>query len=67
MKNGVMTLQPVQSVPVASGGTVELKLGSYHVILIGMRHDLNVGDRFEIILNFKEACAVKVEVEEKQQ
>ena len=67
MENGVMTMQPVQSVPVAVGGTVEFNPGSFHVMLIGMRRDLNVGDHFEVTLNFKVAGAIKVEVEVQQQ
>ncbi len=67
MSNGVMTMQPVQSLPVAVGGTVEFQPGSFHVMLIGMRRDLNVGDQFQMTLNFKEAGAITVEVDVRQQ
>ena len=67
MQNGVMTMQPVASILVAAGGSVEFQPGGYHVMLIGMRHDLNAGDRFDVTLNFKVAGAITVEVEVKQQ
>ena len=67
MDNGVMTMKPIQSISVPAGGSVEFKPGGYHVMLIGMRRDLNVGDQFEVTLNFKVAGAVKVEVEVQQQ
>jgi copper(I)-binding protein len=66
MQNGVMAMQPVKSVDVPAGGTVEFKPGSYHVMLIGLRKDLNAGDHFDVTLTFTHAGAKTVSVEVKQ-
>jgi len=39
---------------------VELKPGSYHIMLIGLKQDLKPGDRIEITLRFEKAGEIKV-------
>ncbi len=67
MVNGVMTMQPVQSITVNAGGQVQFQPGGYHVMLVGLKRDLNVGDTFQVTLTFKQAGAITVPVEVKQQ
>ncbi len=67
MVNGVMTMQPVQSIVVNAGGELQFQPGGYHVMLIGMRRDLNVDDTFQITLTFRDAGMIAVPVEVKQQ
>jgi copper(I)-binding protein len=51
--NGEMQMIPQASVPLAAGAKVEFKPGGLHVMLIGIRQELKVGDQFEITLHFK--------------
>ncbi len=55
MEGGVMKMQPVEGIDVPAHGTVELKPGGLHVMLIGLKRDLNPGDTIEVELHFEEA------------
>ncbi len=48
---------------VPAGGNVELKPGSYHIMLIGMTRDLNPGDAFPVVLEFEKSEPITVQVE----
>jgi copper(I)-binding protein len=63
MEGDVMRMQPVSFVEVPARGDVELKPGGYHVMLIGLRRDLAVGDRFPVTLTFETSPALTVEAE----
>ena len=43
-------------------GKVELKPGGYHIMLIGIKQDLNVNDEFAVDLEFKESAPMTVDV-----
>ncbi|WP_035059412.1 copper chaperone PCu(A)C [Andreprevotia chitinilytica] len=62
MDNGVMKMGPVPAVEVPAKGEVELKPGSYHVMLVNLKAPLKAGDKFPLTLTFKRAGQVKVEV-----
>jgi copper(I)-binding protein len=47
-------------------GEVILKPGSYHVMLIGLTGELNVGDRFPVVLTFEESGTMTVEAQVRQ-
>jgi copper(I)-binding protein len=47
-------------------GEVVLKPGSYHVMLIGLTGELNVGNRFSVVLTFEESGTMTVEAEVRQ-
>jgi len=57
---GMMGMQPVKRLEIPAGGTVELKPGSYHIMLIGLKQDLKVGDSIEITLTFEKVGEIKV-------
>jgi copper(I)-binding protein len=57
---GMMGMQPIKRLEIPAGGTVELKAGSYHIMLIGLKQDLKPGDTIEITLTFEKAGEVKV-------
>jgi periplasmic copper chaperone A len=57
---GMMGMQPVARLEIPAGGSVELKPGSYHIMLIGLKQDLKVGDSIEITLKFETAGEIKV-------
>lgn len=59
---GMMGMQPVARLQIPAGGSVELKPGSYHVMLIGLRQDLEPGATIEITLRFEKAGEITVTV-----
>jgi copper(I)-binding protein len=48
---------------VPAKGEVLLKPGGYHVMLIGMTRDLQVGDTFSLDLQFEKSGTITVEPE----
>jgi copper(I)-binding protein len=60
---GMMGMRPIPRLEIPAGGTVELKPGSYHVMLIGLVADLEPGATIEITLRFEKAGEVKVSAE----
>jgi len=63
LANGISSMKPVSSVDVPAGGSVSFDPGNYHVMLVGLHRDLNVGDHFDLTLMFKQAGAIKISVE----
>jgi copper(I)-binding protein len=57
---GMMGMQPIARLDIPAGGSVELKPGSYHIMLIGLKQDLKVGDSIEITLKFEKVGEIKV-------
>jgi copper(I)-binding protein len=65
MKDDVMSMSPVEAIEVPANGQVELKPGSYHIMLIGLKQDLKVGDMVKLTLSFEKAGKIIVEAEVK--
>jgi hypothetical protein len=63
MEGDVMRMRQVDAIDVPVGQTVELKPGGYHLMFIGLKAPLKVGERFPMTLKFAKAGEVKVEVE----
>jgi hypothetical protein len=63
MGGGMMGMRPIARLEIPAGGTVELKPGSYHIMLIGLNQELKPGDEIEITLTFEEAGEVTVTAE----
>ncbi len=63
---GMMGMQPVARLEIPAGGSVELKPGSYHVMLIGLKQDLVPGGTIEITLKFEKVGEIKVTVPVKE-
>lgn len=53
MTGDVMQMQQVMSLPVPGKASIEFAPGGYHVMLIGLKHDLKPGDEFQLTLQFK--------------
>lgn len=53
----------VPNIPIPGRGRVELKPGGLHVMLIGLRRELKMGDRFPITLVFERAGRVSSSAE----
>ena len=60
---GVMEMSPVEGgLEIPVGGSVELKPGSFHVMLIGLKEDLTAGTSYELTLTFEKAGDVTIVV-----
>ncbi|MDO4694968.1 MAG: copper chaperone PCu(A)C [Eikenella sp.] len=63
VREGKMQMHEIEGgLPLAEGGRVELKPGSYHVMLIGLKQPLTGGKSFPLTLNFRHAPAKTVTV-----
>ena len=51
--DGTMQMIPQESIALPAEGEVELKPGSYHIMMIGLVKDLNVGDEITVTLHFE--------------
>ncbi|MCC6790614.1 MAG: copper chaperone PCu(A)C [Thermomicrobiales bacterium] len=61
--NGVMKMQPLaDGLEIPAGGSVELKPGGYHIMLIGLTESLVDGTTYELTLTFAEAGDVTLTV-----
>ncbi len=56
----VMGMQKMDRLEIPAGGKVELKPGSYHVMLIDLSQELKAGETIEVTLKFEKAGDVKV-------
>ena len=60
MNGGAMGMRPIDRLDIAAGASVELKPGSYHIMLIGLTKDLVAGDKFQLTLTFEKAGQIVV-------
>jgi copper(I)-binding protein len=60
-KDGKMVMQPRLQFDVAAGGTLEMKPGSYHIMLLGLKQALKPGDTVNVTLTFQKAGQMSVE------
>jgi copper(I)-binding protein len=61
--DGIMQMrQVVGGLPIAAGGSVILKPGSYHVMLIGLKRPLVAGETLPLTLTFANAGNISVTV-----
>jgi copper(I)-binding protein len=55
MDKDVMVMQPVSALAVPANGQVELKPGSYHVMLLGAKQPLVKGQKIPVTLTFQDS------------
>ena len=67
MDNGIMVMEPVENIAVDAGSQVEFAPGGLHVMLVGVKNALKVGDHFDLTLNFDKTGAITVTAEVKEQ
>jgi copper(I)-binding protein len=67
MVDGNMKMERQDYVPVPAGEQVMFKPGDFHVMLIGLKDDMAIGDSFTITLNFENAGAVVLDVSVQQE
>jgi copper(I)-binding protein len=63
MKDDVMTMRQVDGVDVPAGGEAVLQPGSYHIMLIGLKRELAVGEKVSLALTFEKAGQMNIEAE----
>ena len=63
MDGGVMKMRAVTAVDIPSGGTLELKPGGYHVMLLDLKQPLRAGDKVPMTLTFQNAGSILVSVD----
>ncbi len=68
MEGDMMKMRPVEGgLEIPAGGTVELKPGGYHIMLIDLVSPLEVGTKIKVTLKFEKAGDVPLEVEIREQ
>ncbi len=63
MDNGVMQMRPVAGIDVPANGSVQLKPGGFHVMLIGVKKQLIPGDKITVKLTFEKAGEREIQAE----
>ncbi len=53
MQNDVMKMRQVPAIDLPAGTPVDLKPGGYHIMLMGLTHQLNAGDKIPVTLIFE--------------
>lgn len=61
-ENGIFKMRPIESIPVPAHGKAELKPGGHHVMLIGVKSKLKIGDKFMLKLNFSDGKSKVIHV-----
>ncbi len=62
MVDDVMQMRMVESVPLVSGEDVEFASGGLHVMLVGLKEEVKVGDMVEVVLHFKNSEDIRLQV-----
>jgi copper(I)-binding protein len=66
-EDGTMMMQPQESVPIPGQSRIEFKPGGYHIMLIDLKQDLEVGDELEVTLKFEKSKDITLNVPVKEQ
>ena len=62
MKDGMMTMRPLKDgLPVPAGSTVELKPGSFHVMMMGLTKPFTEGEMIKGTITFEKAGTASIE------
>lgn len=63
--DGVMEMGEVESIPVEANKTADIRPGSYHVMIMGLKKDLQLGEIFDFKLIFKDGSVIPMKAEVK--
>lgn len=61
MAGGVMKMTPEAQTPIPAGGQVSFAPGGRHLMLIGLKRPLKVGDKAPVTLKFASGASLKVD------
>jgi copper(I)-binding protein len=67
MEGSMAGMHPVEAIPVPAGGSVSLEPGGYHVMLIGLKEELQVGQTITLTLTFEKAGQITVQAEVREE
>ena len=62
---GKMAMQKVDSIAIPAAGNLELKPGSFHVMLFGLNRELKVGETFPLTLTYEQGGQQTIQVQVK--
>ena len=62
MQGGVMSMLRQEELIIPAGETVVMKPGGFHIMLMGLKENLEKGKKFPLTLNFARAGEITVEV-----
>ncbi|MEE9309661.1 MAG: copper chaperone PCu(A)C [Cocleimonas sp.] len=65
--DGMMQMGQVEEIIIPAGKTVALATGGYHIMLIGLKRDLAIGERVDVTLVFNNGLSKKIQAEVKKQ
>ena len=60
---GMMMMRPVKRIEVPAGGKVEMKPGGFHIMLLGLKHELKAGQAINVTLQFQKAGKISVKAD----
>ena len=63
MEGDIMSMVPVLRIEVPAKGSTDLKPGGFHMMLVGLKRDLNPGDMVSVTLHFEKSDDMTVEAE----
>lgn len=67
LENDVMQMRHLpDGLEIPAGGEVLLKPGGYHVMLIGVTRDIEVGEQLQVDLEFEKSGTTRIEAEVRQ-
>lgn len=62
MENDMMQMNMIPSLPIAAGEEIAFAPGGLHIMLIGVKKDLVLGEHVGVVLHFKDHKDIVVEV-----
>jgi len=62
-KGDIAEMVMIQEIVIPAGKSIELRPGSYHVMLVGVKQDMVAGETIELILRFKKSGEIPVTAE----
>lgn len=62
MNGDIMEMQQVTSIPLEAYAEINFAPGKFHIMLVNLKKDLNVGDEILITLHFKNSEDINVKV-----
>lgn len=60
--NGIVSMKPQENVFVPARESVEFKPGGLHVMVVNVKQDLQPGDTFPVVLTFRNAGEISLDV-----
>jgi periplasmic copper chaperone A len=61
--SGMTGMAHTDSLTIPAGGTVALRPGGFHIMIMDLKQDLAAGDRVPLVLTFEQAGVVNVDAE----